>query len=110
METSLGLILTHLVKPGFLTIYQAIEKMSTKPAEIFRLPIHKITKNEQADLTIIDPEMKWKIDVNKFYSKGRNCPFDGWELQGKAVMTIVNGHIVMKDGKIIKSDKELLKK
>lgn len=108
LETSLGLMLTYLVKPGYLTIYQLIERMSTKPIEIFRLPSQKIAEHEQANLTIIDPDMKWKVDANQFYSKGRNCPFDGWELQGKAVMTIVNGRIVMKDGKIIEDEKELL--
>ena len=106
LETALGLAITYLVKPGHLTIYQVIEKMSTNPYKIYGLSVPSITKGTQADITIIDPDLKWKVDVNEFYSKGRNCPFNGLILEGKAIMTIVNGHIVMNDGKIITSDTE----
>ncbi|MDI6792546.1 MAG: dihydroorotase [bacterium] len=100
LETTLGLVLTYLVRPGILTLKQAIEKMTILPAQIFGLDqvgIGSLTPGKKANVTIIDPEKKWKVNVNKFYSKGRNCPFDGWELQGKAVMTIVGGKIVMKE-------------
>lgn len=107
LETALGLVLTYLVKPGLLTLYQAIEKMSTTPAKIFGLPVPTFKKGQDADLTIIDPEKKWEVNVDKFYSKGRNCPFDGRKLQGKAIMTIVKGHIVMKDGQIIEDDDQM---
>lgn len=105
LETAIGLVFTYLVQPGLLTPSQAIYKMSTKPAEIFGLPllIGRIAEGEIADLTIIDPDKKWKVDVNEFYSKGRNCPFNTWELQGRAIMTIVKGNIVMKEGEIIES-------
>jgi len=52
---------------------------------------------------LVDPEKRWTVDVSNFYSKGRNCPFNGRELQGKAVMTVVGGRIVMKDGKILET-------
>ncbi|MGZ3615167.1 MAG: dihydroorotase, partial [Thermodesulfobacteriota bacterium] len=55
----------------------------------------------RADLTLIDLDRKWKVDANSFYSKGRNCPFNGWELQGKAILTIVAGRIVAKDGVVM---------
>jgi len=55
----------------------------------------------KADLTLIDLERKWKVDASRFYSKGRNCPFTGWELQGKAILTIVAGRVVAKDGIVI---------
>lgn len=100
LETTLGLVLTYLVRPGVLTLNQAIEKMTALPAKIFGLDkvgIGSLTPGKKANVTIIDPDKKWKVDVNKFYSKGRNCPFDGWELQGKAVMTIVGDKIVMKE-------------
>ena len=53
------------------------------------------------DVTIIDPDQAWKVDAREFYSKGRNCPFDGLVLQGKAVITMVEGRIVARDGKIV---------
>ena len=101
LETTLALVLTHLVKPGLLTMSQAIKKMSILPAKIFRLKAGSLTLGSKADIVIIDPKKKWTIDSSKFYSKGRNCPFDEWEVQGKAVMTIVKGKIVMKDNEII---------
>lgn len=102
LETSLGLTLTFLVHTGLLTLNQAIDKMSHLPARIFGVQAGDLSLGASGDVTIIDPKKKWKVDARKFYSKGRNCPFDGWELQGKAVMTIVAGRIVMKDGMIIK--------
>jgi len=101
LETTLGLVLTHLVKPGILTLSQAIEKMSYLPAKIFEIPAGDLSLGTSGDVTIIDLNKKWKVDTTQFYSKGRNCPFDGWELEGKAVTTIVRGRIVMQDGRII---------
>jgi dihydroorotase len=104
LETTLGLVLTYLVRPGILTLSQAIEKMSIIPARIFgldELGIGTIKERGKADLTLIDLDRKWKVDVNSFYSKGRNCPFNGWELHGKAILTIVAGRIVAKDGEVI---------
>jgi dihydroorotase len=106
LETTLGLVLTFLVRPGVLTLHQAIEKMTTKPAQIFGLDgigMKSLRPGVQADLTLIDLDRRWKVDVNRFYSKGRNCPFNGWMLHGKAVLTIVAGRIVAKDG-IIESE------
>jgi dihydroorotase len=104
LETTLGLVLTFLVRPGILTLSQAIEKMTIMPARIFGLDVLGVggfKPNAKADLTLIDLDKKWKVDVNRFYSKGRNCPFHGWELYGKAILTIVAGRIVAKDGMIV---------
>lgn len=102
LETALGLVLTYLVQPKLLTISQVIEKMSVTPAQIYGLSsAGSLIEGQPADITIIDPKKKWRVNANQFYSKGRNCPFDGWELCGKAVMTIVAGRVVMKDGQII---------
>ena len=109
LETALGLALTYLVKPGLLTFPQLQEKMSILPAKIFGLKVGGIDEGEKADFTLVDPHKKWKVDASQFYSKGRNCPFDGWELQGKAVMTVVGGRIVMKNGQIIKTKEDLEK-
>lgn len=109
LETALGLALTHLVKPGLLTIPQLASKMSLLPARIFGLKVRSIAEGEEADLTLIDPYKKWRVDSSEFYSKGRNCPFDGWELEGRAVLTMVHGRIVMKDGIVIGTDADLEK-
>ena len=44
-------------------------------------------------MTIIDPDEQWTVDIERFHSKSRNCPFHGWEVKGRAVMTIVAGDI-----------------
>ncbi|MBW2178685.1 MAG: dihydroorotase, partial [Deltaproteobacteria bacterium] len=47
-----------------------------------------------ADITVIDPQLSHVIDAGSFQSKSRNTPFQGWEVKGKAVMTIVGGRVV----------------
>jgi dihydroorotase len=104
LETTLGLVLTYLVGPGILTLNQAIEKMTIMPAKVFGLDvlgIGSLRVGAKADLTLIDLERKWKVDANRFYSKGRNCPFNGWEVHGKAILTIVAGRIVARDGVVM---------
>jgi dihydroorotase len=103
LETTLGLVLTFLVRPNILTLHQAIDKMTAIPAKIFGLDalgIGSLRPGVPADLTLIDLDKKWTVDSSSFYSKGRNCPFDGWKLHGKAILTIVAGQIVARDGVI----------
>jgi dihydroorotase len=104
LETTLALVLTCLVRPGVLTLMQAIEKMTIAPARIFGLDaegIGRLAPGAAGDVAIIDPDQMWKVDAREFYSKGRNCPFDGLTLQGKAIVTIVAGRIVARAGKIV---------
>ena len=104
LETTLGLILTFLVRPGILTLSQAIAKMTILPAKIFGLDVWGVgtlRPGGKADLTLIDLDKKWKVEANRFYSKGRNCPFNDWGLCGKAILTMVAGQIVAKDGEVL---------
>jgi dihydroorotase len=52
-----------------------------------------MTKGRQADVTIIDPNAEYKIDVSTFRSKSKNCPYNGWTVKGKVEKTIVGGEI-----------------
>ncbi|MBW2631143.1 MAG: dihydroorotase [Deltaproteobacteria bacterium] len=92
LETSLPLSL-KLVYDGILTINQLIEMMSVNPANILKIPRGSLKAGSDADITVIDMNKIWTVDTDKFRSKGRNCPFDGWELKGKAIMTIVGGDV-----------------
>ncbi len=92
LETSLSLSL-KLVLDGLLTLPQLIEKMSTNPARILRISKGSLTPGCDADITVIDLHRAWTVDAGTFRSKSRNCPFDGWDLIGKAVMTIVGGEV-----------------
>lgn len=96
LETILPLTL-KLVHAGHLSLSEAVAKLSINPARILRLEIPSIQIGKRADLTIIDPDRKFIVDVQKFQSISKNSPFHGWELKGKAVMTIINGRIVFDD-------------
>ncbi|MGD0399836.1 MAG: dihydroorotase [Syntrophobacteraceae bacterium] len=93
LESSLPLIL-RLIREGVLTPMEAVAKVSRNPARILSIPFGTLRKGITADLTLIDPEVKYAIDVSRFKSKSRNCPFAGIEVQGKAVMTLVGGRVV----------------
>jgi dihydroorotase len=96
LETSLGLSL-KLVHDGVLTLSQLVAKMSTNPARILSIAGGTLKVGTTADITLIDFNREWNVDVNSFASKSRNCPFQGWNLKGRAVMTIVGGQIVCED-------------
>lgn len=97
-ETAVGVLLTDLVHPGKLELPMMIEKMTAAPAKIFDLKGGKLSVGAPADIAIIDTELEWTVDDKKFYTRGSHSPFIGRKLKGKAVMTIVDGKIVMKDG------------
>jgi dihydroorotase len=92
LETSLALGL-RLVESGVLSLTGLIEKMSTRPAGILRLT-SGLKIDSPADITVIDPDRVWTVNAGQFQSIGRNTPFDGWTLKGKAVLTMVNGVVV----------------
>lgn len=96
LETALGLTL-NLVHDEVLTLSQAVAKLSSNPARILGVPGGSLTPGSPADVTIIDLKREWTVDVSQFASKSRNCPFQGWTLKGKAVMTIVGGKVVWSD-------------
>lgn len=92
LETSLGLGITFLVKPGHLTMTELLEKMTCNPASLYHLPGGSIEVLSPADFVIFDPEEKWTVD--HFLSKSSNSPFKGMELYGKIHYTICDGKIV----------------
>ncbi len=92
LETALGLSL-NLVHEGVLTLPELIAKISINPAQILNLRKGTLEAGADADITVIDPQLKWVVDVKKFCSRGKNSPFHGFQLQGRAVLTIVGGNI-----------------
>lgn len=101
LETSVGVILTELYHTGFLTINEIVDKMSCKPAEIFRLKGGKLTVGAPADVTILDLEQEWTVDNTKFYTTGKVSPFNGKKCKGKAVAAVLAGKLVMRDGVVL---------
>lgn len=94
LETSVALTVTNLVKKGYLTPMQMAAKMSYNPAKVLGIPKGTLDEGKIADITIIDPDKEYTIDVNTFESKGKNTPFDGYKVSGEVEYTILNGKIV----------------
>lgn len=94
LETALPLTLS-LVHRGILTLPQAIAKLTEGPARVLKLNHYgDLRKSSPANLTIIDPDLEFQIDIQTFRSKSKNSPFHGWKMKGKALMTMVEGRIV----------------
>lgn len=84
LETAVGLVFTRLVHTGILNISQVAEKMAINPRKILNLPLPEIKAGAEANLTLIDPEKEWEVDITKLKSKSKNSPFHGYKLKGKA--------------------------
>jgi dihydroorotase len=97
LETAFALTMTELVEQGYLTPMQMVEKMSLNPAKVLGIDKGTLAVGKAADIVIADPGEKYKIDVNKFASKGKNTPFHGKEVVGRVKVTIVDGKIVFED-------------
>jgi len=92
LETALPLSLA-LVREGVISPQRLVELMSVLPARILGVPGGSLAVGEVADITVIDPEAMFTFTAEESLSKGKNSPFIGWELQGRAVMTLVGGRV-----------------
>lgn len=98
LETSVGVVLTELYHTGVLSLTELVNKMSTQPAQVFGLERGSLKVGMPADITILDINKKWQVQSTKFYTRGKHTPYENKECVGAAVMTIVDGKIVMKEG------------
>jgi len=100
-ETAFALGYTNLVEPKIISMVELVKKMSTIPAKIFKIDGGTLEVGKAADITIASDKDEYIIDVEKFYSKGKNSPFHGKKVKGRIVYTIVDGRVVYDNGKII---------
>ena len=97
LETELGLFINLLVhKYRKIDIARLIAMYTVEPARLLRIDAGTLSVGARAHVTLIDPKLEWTVKVNQFHSASRNSPFDGWELKGRAVRTIVGGKTVWK--------------
>lgn len=101
LENALGVILTKLVHPGVLSLKEVVQKMSANPARIFNVAGGSLAVGMPADIAVIDLHKEWTVDVEKFESKARNCPFHGWKLKGQVVTTLVGGKVIVENGRMV---------
>ncbi|MCL4536454.1 MAG: dihydroorotase [Nitrospirae bacterium] len=91
-ETALSLSL-RLVYEGILTMSQLVEKMALVPARILGIDAGTLKVGFDADIAIVDMNKEFKVESEKFLSKGKNTPFEGWTLKGMPVITICKGKV-----------------
>lgn len=91
LETSLALCLTHLVKPGVISLSRLVEMMSSQPCKLLNLKGGTLAPGSQADLTLFDLAEEWVVDKEKFRSKARNTCFDKAKVTGRVKYTILGG-------------------
>lgn len=101
LETALPLGITELVETGLLTPMEFIEKITANPAKLLGIDKGMLEVGKTADITIIDPNLEYKIDINSLASKSKNSPFHGRKVKGKVLYTIVEGKVVLEDGELI---------
>ncbi len=89
-----GVHVTYLVPPGLLDLPQRVDRMSCRPAQVFRLPGGTLAVGAPADVTVFDPAREWTVEPRQFRSKGRNTPYAGHRLTGLATCTVVGGKVV----------------
>ena len=97
LETAVSLALDRLVHEGVLTLSEMVSKFTLGPSNAIGIPCHGIEEGSVADLTILDLEKKYTVIPDNFKSRAKNTPFEGWELKGCPVATIVDGKIEMQN-------------
>jgi dihydroorotase len=95
LETALALAITRLHREKRIPLARIVELFSAGPARCFGLRGRgSLARGSVADVTIFDARKKWRFEAAKSLSKSKNTPFDGWQLTGTVVATIVGGQIV----------------
>ncbi len=99
LETALGLAITVLHARQKISLARIVELFTYGPARVVDLRGRgTLMRGSHADVTIFDPKKRWTFDTAKSRSKSHSTPFDGWQLTGKAVATVVSGRIVYRAG------------
>jgi dihydroorotase len=91
LETAVPLALDRLVHAGRIRLSRMVELLSVNAARILNVPGGTLSEGAPADITIIAPDLKVRIEAAKLRSRSKNTPFDGWELRGGVAATLVGG-------------------
>jgi dihydroorotase len=94
LETTLPVAIARLVEPGIVSLARAIELLTAGPARVFGLECGTLADGVEADVAVIDVTTPYVVRAAGFRSKGRNTPFDGMEVKGRARVVIVGGEVV----------------
>jgi len=95
LETAFPVLYTKLVKEGRLSMEHLIELLTEHPNRRFRIGSTMPDENDPAPtFTVWDLETPYEIDPAAFLSKGRSTPFAGWQVQGRCMLTVMDGKVV----------------
>lgn len=98
-ETAFSLCNTFLVRAGAISVSELIQKISSVPAEILGINKGHLSVGADADIAVLDPNVEYTVEPEKFHSKSKNCPYGGMRLFGKVVHTVAGGRFVVRDFK-----------
>ncbi len=97
-ETAFAVVL-ELVRRGSLTPLQLIASLAWNPARVLGLPMGRLERGAAADVVLLDPARRWLYDPAQGFSKSRNSPWAGRELEGRVLATWVGGRLVYQQGR-----------
>jgi dihydroorotase len=101
LETAVALSIDRLVHAGHIRLPRLVELLSVNPARILRVPGGTLRPGVPADITILAPERRTRVDARTFRSRSRNTPFDGWELRGAVAATLVGGRVLFANADVV---------
>ncbi|MDR0425723.1 MAG: dihydroorotase [Clostridiales bacterium] len=101
LETAFSLSYTILVQSGIIDIVKLGDLLSAAPRRITGLG-GRLREGERADITVIDPDLSWRIDAQRLVSMGKNTPFDGVKAHGMVTETIVSGRRLVREGRLVR--------
>jgi dihydroorotase len=100
LETAVPLVFDRLVHPGLIRLSRMVELMSINPARILHVAGGTLSEGAPADVTILAPDLKVRIEASQLRSRSKNTPFDGWQLRGGVAATFVGGRPVFVNAEI----------
>ena len=105
LETALSVVVKSMIDTKLMDWQTLVNRMSIAPAKIAGYSKHgqDVAKGSSANLTIVDTSANWIVDRNTLASKSKNTPFQGMTLPAQVLHTFLNGELVLRDSKIIKS-------
>lgn len=101
LETSLASTLTVLYHTGEMTMDRIVEVMSVNPAKLLGISGGVLEEGGIADVTVIDPNKEWVVHGKDLYTKAIFTPYENISLRGKAMLTVVDGQVVMREGRVL---------
>lgn len=91
LETAVSLSLDRLVHAGLIRLPRLVELLSVNPARILRVAGGSLSEGAPADITVLAPDLRVRVEASRMRSRSKNTPFDGWELRGGVAATLVGG-------------------